>query len=68
MKHEALATDLYQLTMAGGHFARGRHERKVSFELFARRLPGCRRYLVAAGLQRCLDYLRNLRPAVSICR
>lgn len=55
-----LATDLYQLTMAAGYHAHGRTE-QASFELFARRLPPHRSYLVVAGLEQALEYLRNLR-------
>ncbi|QQS45285.1 MAG: nicotinate phosphoribosyltransferase [Acidobacteriota bacterium] len=54
-----LATDLYQLTMAAAYLANGRHER-ASFELFVRNLPEQRSYLVVAGLERALDYLRDL--------
>lgn len=57
----ALHTDLYQLTMAAGYFQKGMHEREVSFELFVRRLPKNRRYLVFAGLEAVLDHLRELR-------
>jgi hypothetical protein len=35
----ALFTDLHQLTMAAGYFRHGLHEKRVSFELFVRRLP-----------------------------
>jgi len=54
-----LATDLYQLTMAAGYHANGRHER-ASFEMFIRRLPPNRSYLIVAGLEQALDYLRNV--------
>ena len=54
-----LATDLYQLTMAAGYHAQRRDE-TASFELFARRLPPNRSYLVVAGLEQALEYLRNL--------
>lgn len=54
-----LATDLYQLTMAAGYYANGRHER-ASFEMFIRRLPQNRSYLIAAGLEQALSYLRTL--------
>ncbi len=58
----ALATDLYQLTMMAGYFAAGRHRSTTAtFELFARRLPPGRQYLIAAGLAPFLDYLENLR-------
>lgn len=51
-----LATDLYQLTMAAGYHANKRYER-ASFEMFIRRLPPNRSYLVAAGLEQALDFL-----------
>lgn len=54
-------TDLYQLTMGAGYFKSGAHRKRVSFELFVRRLPPDRRYLVFAGLESVLNYLRELR-------
>jgi nicotinate phosphoribosyltransferase len=54
-----LATDLYQLTMAAAYHDNGRNER-ASFELFARKLPRERSYLIVAGLEQALDYLRRL--------
>jgi nicotinate phosphoribosyltransferase len=57
-----LTTDLYQITMMAGYFAQGRHERTTAtFELFVRRLPPNRSYLVSAGLASLLDYLEQLR-------
>lgn len=56
-----LLTDLYQLTMAAGYFHRGVHRKRVSFELFVRRLPAHRRYMVFAGLETVLEHLRTLR-------
>lgn len=57
----ALATDLYQLTMAAGYFHRGLSHTRATFELFVRRLPKARRYLVACGIEDALDYLEALR-------
>lgn len=54
-----LATDLYQLTMAAAYHSNGRNDR-ASFELFARRLPRERSYLIVAGLEQALEYLRRL--------
>lgn len=56
----ALLTDLYQLTMLEGYFEQGMHETAV-FELFPRKLPESRNFLVAAGLEQALAYLENLR-------
>ncbi|HXG67412.1 MAG TPA: nicotinate phosphoribosyltransferase [Blastocatellia bacterium] len=55
----AFKTDLYQLTMAAAYFENGLHERAI-FELFTRRFPPRRSYLIAAGLEQALDYLSTL--------
>ena len=47
---EALLTDLYQLTMAQAYFELGMKGTAV-FELFVRRLPETRSFLLAAGLE-----------------
>ena len=56
----ALLTDFYALTMAAAYFELGMCDTAV-FELFVRRLPGARRYLVAAGLEQIVDYLEGWR-------
>jgi len=55
----ALATDLYELTMAAAYFENGMHNR-AAFELFIRRLPHHRSYLIAAGLEQALSYLSEV--------
>ena len=52
----ALLVDLYQLTMLRAYQAHGMHETAV-FELFVRRMPEQRNFLVAAGLEQALDFL-----------
>lgn len=59
-RHLGLVTDLYELTMAAGYHACGMAEQRVTFELWVRRLPSCRNYLVAAGLEQAVHYLRHL--------
>lgn len=56
-----LLTDLYQLTMAAGYFQAGKAEEVAAFELFVRRLPRNRNFVIAAGLQQAVGYLLNLR-------
>ena len=56
----ALLTDLDQLTMLQAYVLQDMHETAV-FDLFARRLPAGRNYLVACGLQQALEYLTSLR-------
>ena len=53
-------TDLYQLTMMAGYFASGMDRKRASFELFVRRLPPHRSYLVFAGLEQAIGDLVNL--------
>jgi nicotinate phosphoribosyltransferase len=53
-----LATDLYQLTMMAAYHV-WEMEEEATFELFVRRLPSGRAYLVAAGLEQCLHYLEG---------
>lgn len=56
----ALFTDLYELTMAAGYLRRRLCE-PATFSLFVRRLPAQRGFLVAAGLESCLEYLESFR-------
>src|SRR5678816_1928262 len=47
--------------MAAGYFHRGMTSDIATCEMFVRRLPQRRRYLVAMGIERVLDYLEDLR-------
>ena len=60
MSASALLTDLYQLTMAAGYHAADKQHEIATFELFVRRLPPGRDYLIAAGLAQALEYLAEL--------
>jgi nicotinate phosphoribosyltransferase len=60
MADAALFTDLYELTMAAAFLRQGLAG-PASFSLFARRLPAGRGFLVAAGLEDALEYLRAFR-------
>jgi nicotinate phosphoribosyltransferase len=57
---DALLVDQYELTMAQAYF---QHDlvAPASFELFVRRLPAARRFLVAAGLEQALAFLESFR-------
>jgi nicotinate phosphoribosyltransferase len=59
---EALGTltDLYELTMMAGYHAAGMADQKASFELFVRKLPEGRAYLVYAGLEQAIGDLMKL--------
>jgi nicotinate phosphoribosyltransferase len=54
----ALLTDLYELNMAASYLRRGMTE-PATFSLFIRALPPQRGFLVAAGLEACLESLSS---------
>jgi nicotinate phosphoribosyltransferase len=54
-----LLTDLYELNMLQSYFDEGMNDVAV-FDLFIRRLPANRNYLVACGLEHVLHYLESL--------
>lgn len=55
------ATDLYQLTMMAGYSAAGLDRSRATFELFVRRLPAQRSFLVFAGLEQAVGDLLRLK-------
>ncbi len=55
---EALLTDLYELNMAASYLRRGM-DQPATFSLYIRALPPNRGFLVAAGLEPCLDFLES---------
>uniref|UniRef100_UPI0031450CC0 nicotinate phosphoribosyltransferase n=2 Tax=Agrococcus sp. KRD186 TaxID=2729730 RepID=UPI0031450CC0 len=61
MTDTALMTDRYELTMIDAAMRSGTAFRPSVFELFARRLPGARRYGVVAGTGRFLERLAEFR-------
>lgn len=56
----ALALDHYQLTMAGAYYTQNLTDLHATFNLFVRKLPKNRNFLIAAGLEQCLHYLENI--------
>lgn len=54
-----LLTDLYQLTMMQAYYEAGMTA-PATFELFVRKLPPGRNFLVAAGLEQALEFLEGL--------
>jgi nicotinate phosphoribosyltransferase len=58
----ALLTDLYELTMAQTYLTQEMNAPAV-FELFVRKLPPHRNFLIAAGLEQVLGFLSDLRFA-----
>jgi nicotinate phosphoribosyltransferase len=58
MAPSGLLTDLYELNMAASYLRRGM-QGEATFSLFVRQLPPTRGFLVAAGLEACLDFLES---------
>ena len=56
-----MLTDFYELTMAIGYFLEGMGDQIVYFDLFYRRNPENGGYVVAAGLESLVDYLKNIK-------
>jgi len=60
ISNRVLFTDLYQLTMLQSYFQEQMEDIAV-FELFVRKLPPNRNFLLAAGLQQVLEFLEQLQ-------
>ncbi|MBX5452865.1 MAG: nicotinate phosphoribosyltransferase [Acidobacteriia bacterium] len=60
LEQSLLLTDLYELSMLEAYIAHGMTER-ASFELFVRKLPPERQFLLMAGLEQLVDFLENAR-------
>lgn len=54
------ATDLYQVTMMAGYAQAGKDRDRATFEMFVRRLPDDRAFLVFAGLEQAIGDLLRL--------
>jgi nicotinate phosphoribosyltransferase len=57
--HSALLTDLYQLNMMAAYLEYRLTEPAI-FELFVRKLPACRGFLMAAGIEQALQFLETV--------
>jgi nicotinate phosphoribosyltransferase len=47
--------------MAAGYFEAGKTQERATFELFIRRLPHNRKFILAAGLEQAAEYLLNFQ-------
>lgn len=61
LKHIALYTDLYELTMAQGYFLTGKAHQRACFDYFYRSNPFGSGYVLFAGLTDFLTMLEDLR-------
>jgi nicotinate phosphoribosyltransferase len=65
-QNTALLTDLYQLTMLQAYHREGMSD-TATFELFVRKLPPNRNFLVAAGLEQLIQYLESFEFSEEEC-
>ena len=56
-----LTTDLYEITMASAYFSSNQFDKIGIFEMYVRKLPKNRNYLVIAGLEQVINFLLNLK-------
>jgi nicotinate phosphoribosyltransferase len=56
----SMLTDLYELTMCASYFDNDMYQ-LATFDLFVRRLPENRSYLLVAGLEQVLRYLEEIK-------
>ena len=56
----SMFTDLYELTMCASYFDNDKFE-PATFDLFVRRLPENRGYLLFAGLEQVLQFLETVK-------
>lgn len=54
-----LLTDFYQLTMSYGYWKAGLEKKEAVFQLFFRKIPFQGGFVVAAGLETVIQYLKN---------
>lgn len=55
-----MLTDFYELSMAGGYFENGIHNRIAVFDMFFRKIPDEGGFAVFAGLEQLIEYLSNI--------
>lgn len=56
-----LVTDMYQLTMGQSLFNEGRHEEQTTFNMFYRKNPFGNGYVIFAGLETFIKYLKKFK-------
>lgn len=51
--------DFYELTMGQGFFNEGTHEKKACFDVFFRKCPDKASFVIANGVQACIEHILN---------
>lgn len=56
-----LVTDFYEFTMSNGYFAKNMQNTTAYFDVFFREIPDGGGYVIFAGLEQVIDYIKNLK-------
>ncbi len=56
-----LVTDFYEFTMSNGYFAKNMQNTIAYFDVFFREIPDGGGYVIFAGLEQVIDYIKNLK-------
>lgn len=56
----SMLMDFYELTMSNGYFLKGKKDKKVVFDMFYRRNPDGGGFVIFAGLEQLVEYIRKL--------
>ena len=56
-----LVTDFYEFTMSNGYFAKNMQDTIAYFDVFFREIPDKGGYVIFAGLEQVIDYIKNLK-------
>ena len=60
-KNLTMLADFYELTMLNGYLKNGMEGRIACFDMFFRKIPDNGGFALAAGLERLIHYIKNLR-------
>ena len=61
MENLALLSDFYEYTMSNGFFAKNMSHKKAYFDVFFRKVPDNGGYVIFAGLEQIIEYIKDLR-------
>ena len=56
-----LLTDFYELTMSNSYFLKNMHNTIAYFDVFFRQIPDNGGYVICAGLEQIIDYIKDLK-------
>lgn len=56
-----LVTDFYEFTMSNGYFIKNMKNRNAYFDVFFREIPDNGGYVIFAGLEQIIEYVKNLK-------